>query len=219
MKTWENTLFSEIKNKEYFKNLLRFVAFEREKHVIYPGEEVVFRAFELTPINQVKVVIVGQDPYSNPNQATGLAFSLPVGTELTPSLRNIFEEISREFNVTMRPDGDLNYLAKQGVLLLNAILTVRVHEPLSHDNNEYRLLFEDILKTLNSLDQPIVFLLWGTRARKLKTHLTNKNHLVLEANHPSPLSANRGGWFGNNHFIQTNQFLKQHNLSPIEWKN
>ncbi len=212
--------FEEISNKYYFKSLNNFLENEYKKKTIYPPKENIFYAFDLTPLNEVKVVILGQDPYPNPNQAMGLAFSVPDGVTLPPSLRNIFKEIENEFNeLRFSSSGDLTYLAKQGVLLLNPILTVEAHKPLSHKIKEYDYLFKDIMNLLNNLNQPIVFMLWGNNAKKYEKLLTNENHLVLKTSHPSPLSANQGGWFDSGVFLKCNQFLKSKGVEPIDWLN
>lgn len=216
--TWKD-FFESIKNKGYAISLHSFLGDEYAKFVCYPPKEKMFNAFKLTPLSEVRVVIIGQDPYHEPNQAMGLAFSVPNGIMLPPSLLNIYKEISNEYQSEIPTSGDLTYLATQGVLLLNASLTVRKGKPLSHDIPEYKSFLEDVLLLLDKIDRPIVFLLWGANARKLKVFVTNKKHLVLEAVHPSPLSANRGGWFGNNHFKKTNEFLKANNSKEISWVN
>lgn len=203
----------------YFVNLQKILTHEYDEHTIYPSRENIYKAFELTPLDKIKVVLVGQDPYFKKDQAMGLSFSVPSHVKIPPSLRNIFKEIESEYGITMKKDGNLEYLARQGVLLLNTILTVRENEPLSHNIKEYHFLNKDIFKLLNSLDQPIVFILWGGYAKKLLRYLNNPLHLVLLANHPSPLSANRGGFFGCNHFQLVNEYLIKHNSSPINWDN
>lgn len=215
--TWKD-YFESIKEKEYFKSILAFIDEEYSKFTCYPPKDLIFNAFNRCELKDVKVVFFGQDPYHEPNQAMGLCFSVPEEVTIPPSLKNIYKELENEYgNVFDKTNGDLTYLANQGCLMLNSILTVREHLPLSHNIKEYNLFFKEVLSLLNSLDQPIVFMLWGGSARKLKKYLTNPNHLILEANHPSPLSANRGGWFGNNHFITANKFLKQNGLKEIEW--
>lgn len=219
MNTWKE-FFIEIKNKDYSVNLHKFLEKEYKEHICYPPRKLLFNAFDYTDLKDVKVVIVGQDPYHEEGQAMGMSFSVPDGISVPPSLINIYKEIEKEYGYKMNySNGDLTYLANQGVLLLNAILSVRAHLPLSHDIKEYKLFLSDVLSTLNKQDRPIVFLLWGGSARKLKSELNNPNHLILESVHPSPLSANRGGWFGNNHFKITNEFLKKNNLKEINWNN
>ena len=216
--SWD-LFFKEIASKDYAKSLKTFLDEEYSKHIVYPPRPLVFNAFNLTKPEDIKVVIIGQDPYHEPNQAMGLSFSVPSSTRLPPSLVNIFKEIESDLGVKMKNDGDLTYLAKQGVLLLNAYLTVRQSEALSHRRSEYDMFIDDVLTYINQLPQPIVFLLWGGFAKKYIKKITNPNHLILTSVHPSPLSANRGGWFGNRHFSKTNTFLMSHNLSPIVWAN
>ena len=215
--TWKD-VFDEIKSKEYSKELSAFLDDEYSKYVVYPKRENMFAAFKLTPLENVKVVIFGQDPYHEPNQAMGLCFSVPRETKVPPSLLNIYEEIEREYKTKFNDrSGDLTYLTRQGVLLLNTVLSVREHQPLSHNNNLYKEFTKDIVAALNNLDQPIVFLLWGNNAKQMMKYLDNKNHLILTACHPSPLGAMHGGWFGNNHFIKTNEFLSKNGIKPINW--
>lgn len=218
MKQSWNDVLNVIKNKPYGQVLFDFIDKEYSEHVCYPPKELLFNAFNLTPLDKVKVVIVGQDPYHEPGQAMGLCFSVPDGIKLPPSLKNIVKEIENEYNITMELNsGDLTYLAKQGILMLNAYLSVRAHEAMSHNIKEYFLFFKDILSAIDEIDSPIVFMLWGGPARKLEKYITNPNRLILEANHPSPLSANRGGWFGNNHFIKCNEYLRENGLEEICW--
>lgn len=214
---WED-LFKNIKSHDYSKKLNSFLDEEYKNKVVYPPRDLMFNAFNLTPYENVKVVILGQDPYHEPHQAMGLAFSVPKGVDLPPSLQNIYKEIGNEYRVNiLNKSGDLTYLAKQGVLLLNPILSVVEHKPLSHKCVEYDEFFKDVMAFLNRNSNPIVFMLWGNNAKQYKKYINNQNHLILESVHPSPLSANRGGWFGNNHFIKANIFLKEHGLKEIEW--
>jgi uracil-DNA glycosylase len=218
-KTW-NAFFKDIQNKDYSKSLHNFLDEEYRNFTCYPPRDLLFNAFRLTPLEDVKVVIIGQDPYHEPGQAMGLSFSVPKGIKVPPSLINIYKEISDEFNVDMDySNGDLTYLSKQGVLMLNSVLSVRAHDPLSHNIKEYKLFFQDVLDTLENQFRPMVYLLWGGPARSLKKFLHNPSHLILECNHPSPLSANRGGWFGNNHFKKVNEYLKSNGLTEINWCN
>ena len=215
--TWQE-VFNEIRSKDYAIKLNAFLDEEYAKYRIFPTREKMFNAFKLTPLENVKVVIFGQDPYHEEGQAMGLSFSVPENIKVPPSLVNIYKEIELEYKLPFKcKTGDLTYLATQGVLLLNTILTVREHMPLSHNIKEYNLFMQDIISVLNSLDQPIVFLLWGGNAKSLSKYLTNKNHLILTATHPSPLGANHGGWFGCNHFIKTNEFLVKNGVKPINW--
>ena len=219
METW-NDFFKEIKTKDYSLRLNEFLNEEYQKNICYPPRDLMFNAFNHTKLKEVKVVIVGQDPYHEPHQAMGMSFSVPKDVPPPPSLINIYKEIEKEYGYKMDySNGDLTYLADQGVLLLNAILSVRAHQPLSHNIEEYKLFLSDVLNLLNSLDQPIVFMLWGGSARKLKASLNNPKHLILESVHPSPLSANRGGWFNNNHFKLCNEYLIKNGVKEINWKN
>lgn len=218
-KTWSE-FFKEIQNEEFCETLNKFLNKEYQDHTCYPPRELLFNAFKLTPLDKVKVVIVGQDPYHEPGQAMGLSFSVPKGIKVPPSLVNIYKEIAQEYQCQMNmSSGDLTYLAKQGVLLLNSILSVRAHEAMSHNTNEYREFLAKVLEVLDHQHHPIVFLLWGGPARKLKAYLHNPTHLILECIHPSPLAANHGGWFGNNHFKKANEYLSSHGLSKINWSN
>ena len=218
IKTW-NEFFKIIQEKDYSKSLHKFLDLEYGSYTCYPPRKLMFNAFKLTPLSDVKVVIIGQDPYHEPGQAMGLSFSVPVGVEVPPSLINIYKEIQNEYHYSMdMKNGDLTYLAKQGVLLLNSVLSVRAHQALSHNIKEYEEFFNDVLDVLDSQTQPMVFMLWGASARKFKKYLHNPSHLILESVHPSPLAANRGGWFGNNHFIDANKYLIENNQTPIEWK-
>lgn len=220
IKTTWNEFFKEIQGEDFCERLNTFLNHEYRDYTCYPPRELLFNAFKLTPLSQVKVVIIGQDPYHEPGQAMGLSFSVPDGVKVPPSLINIYKEIANEFDCKMNfNSGNLTYLANQGVLLLNSILSVRAHQALSHNIEEYRMFLAKVLEVLDKQNHPIVFLLWGGPARKLKTYLHNPNHLILECVHPSPLAANHGGWFGNNHFIKTNEFLKKHGISPINWSN
>lgn len=218
-KTW-NEFFKKLQNEEFCLKLNDFLNKEYRDYTCYPPRELLFNAFRLTPLDKVKVVIVGQDPYHEPGQAMGLSFSVPEGIKVPPSLVNIYKEIAQEYNAKMDfSSGDLTYLAKQGVLLLNSILSVRAHQAMSHNTEEYKMFLSRVLEVLDKQTTPIVFLLWGGPARKLKGYLHNPSHLILECIHPSPLAANHGGWFGNNHFTEANRYLREHGLSEINWLN
>ena len=218
-KTW-NEFFKKLQNEEFCLKLNEFLNKEYRDYTCYPPRELLFNAFRLTPLDKVKVVIVGQDPYHEPGQAMGLSFSVPEGIKVPPSLVNIYKEIAQEYNAKMNfSSGDLTYLAKQGVLLLNSILSVRAHQAMSHNTEEYKQFLASVLEVLDKQTTPIVFLLWGGPARKLKGYLHNPSHLILECIHPSPLAANHGGWFGNNHFTEANRYLREHGLSEISWLN
>ena len=213
--TWEQ-FFKEENKKEYFKELIKKVKKEYEENIVYPPFDLMFNAYKLTPFNNVKVIIIGQDPYHNPHQAMGLAFSVPEDVKIPPSLVNIYKEISREYNVTLNQNGDLTYLAKQGVFLLNSLLSVRENEPMSHKDFGYDTLIKNTIIALDKDDTPKVFILWGGNAKKSMKYIKNPNHLVLTSSHPSPLSA-YNGFFGNDHFIKTNEFLKSNDREIINW--
>ena len=218
-KSWSD-FFKKIQGEPYCESLNKFLNNEYQEHTCYPPRELLFNAFKLTPLDKVKVVIVGQDPYHEPGQAMGLSFSVPKGIKVPPSLINIYKEISQEYNCQMNySSGDLTYLAKQGVLLLNSILSVRAHQAMSHNIEEYKLFLSSVLNELDHQDHPIAFLLWGGPARKLKGYLHNPSHLILECIHPSPLAAIHGGWFGNNHFKKANEYLEKNGCVPIKWSN
>ena len=218
-KTW-NEFFKKLQNEDFCLKLNDFLNKEYRDYTCYPPRELLFNAFRLTPLDKVKVVIIGQDPYHEPEQAMGLSFSVPKGVRVPPSLVNIYKEIAQEYNYKMDfSSGDLTYLANQGVLLLNSILSVRAHQAMSHNTEEYKMFLASVLEVLDKQTTPMVFLLWGGPARKLKGYLHNPSHLILECIHPSPLAANHGGWFGNNHFRKANEYLKEHGTSEINWLN
>ena len=213
-----NAFFNQEKNKPYWKELEAFWDKEYKTHVIYPARENIFHAFDLTPLENLKVVIFGQDPYHEPGQAMGLAFSVPDNIKTPPSLLNIYREIEDEYNtVIFDKSGDLTYLTEQGVLLINTILTVREHEPMSHNNKLYKEFLIDLVEFLNSIDDHIVFLLWGNNAKKITKLLNNPKHLIIETAHPSPLGANQGGWFGSGQFKKANEFLAKYGKKEINW--
>ncbi|EOS59309.1 uracil-DNA glycosylase [Firmicutes bacterium M10-2] len=211
-----NELLERESQKPYMKELKKILVSEYNTQTIYPPKSQIFSALELTPPSHVKVVILGQDPYHGPGQAHGLAFSVNPTVQTPPSLKNIYKELEAEYNTVIDRSGDLRDWAKQGVLLLNPILTVREHQPLSHQKIGWQLFTNEILRTLNDLKQPIVFILWGAKAREAKKFLTNPNHLILESAHPSPLSVSRG-FFGSNCFKKANDYLIAHHETPIEW--
>lgn len=212
---WHSFIKSES-DKEYFKFLVDKLDEEYNNYTVYPKKEDILNAYWLTEPSKVKVVILGQDPYHEPNQANGLAFSVSEGVKIPPSLRNIYKEIENDIGKVNSKNGDLTYWAKQGVFLLNTVLTVRDGEANSHKDIGWEVFTDNTIKYLNDIDFPKVFILWGNNARKKKKLITNKNHLILESAHPSPLSANRG-FFGNNHFSKTNEFLSNNKLDIIEW--
>lgn len=214
------TFFNKVQAEPYSKTLHDFLKDEYASCVVYPPRDLVLNAFNLTSPEDIRAVIIGQDPYHNPGQAMGLSFSVPKGTPVPPSLINIYKEIENDLGCKMDfSNGDLTCWVKQGVLLLNAYLTVRENAPLSHARKEYDCFIADAMRYLDTLDQPIVFLLWGGFAKKFIPFVKNKNHFVLTSVHPSPLSANRGGWFGKHQFSKANEILASHGATPIDWSN
>lgn len=208
--------FIEIEsNKDYYKKLKEFVISEYEKYTCFPPYKNIFHALTITPLDKVKVVILGQDPYHEVDQAHGLAFSV-LCKKLPPSLVNIYKEMASDLNVTVNQDGNLDYLAAQGVLLLNTSLTVREHMANSHSNKGWEIFTDNVIELLNEQDRPIVFILWGRNAISKTKYLNNPKHLVLTSVHPSPLSA-YGGFFGSKPFSKTNDFLVSNNVEPIKW--
>jgi len=212
---WDEILKREFE-AEYFKKLSEFVNKERESKVIYPPDADVYTALKLTPPEQVKTVILGQDPYINPGEAHGLAFSVKSGVKLPPSLRNIFKEIAADSGGTVQTDGNLERWAKQGVLLLNTVLTVEAGKSNSHAKQGWEKFTDCIIKYLGERESPLVFILWGKNAQSKESLISYNKHLILKSAHPSPLSAN-AGFFGCGHFSQTNKFLKEHNIEPVNW--
>lgn len=186
--------------------------------VIYPPNHLIFNALNTTPLDRVKVVIIGQDPYHGPNQAHGLSFSVQKGVALPPSLRNIFHELHNDLGVKIPKHGDLTHWAEQGVLLLNAVLTVEAAQPTSHQKRGWEEFTDHVIDVLNEQREHIVFILWGAYAQRKGQRIDQNKHLVLKAAHPSPLSANRGGFFGCKVFSKTNNYLKQHGIEPIDWQ-
>lgn len=218
MASWYD-FFNELEQKEYYKDLKVFLKKEYSTYTCYPRQQDMFLAFRLTTLQSLKVVIIGQDPYHEEGQAMGLAFSVPYGIKVPPSLVNIYKEIELEYNCKINKDnGDLTYLAHQGVLLLNAYLSVRKGEPLSHKCKGYESFLKDAVEYIDKNTNYVVFMLWGGFAKKIKKYIKNPTHLILEANHPSPLSANRGGWFGCNHFKLANEYLAKNNINQIDWR-
>ena len=213
---WDNILKEEFK-KEYFLNLIEFIKKEYKEKTIYPKQNEVFNAFRYTDFNDVKVVILGQDPYHGPNQAEGLSFSVSNEVLKPPSLQNIFKELENDLGIQFPKHNSLKPWAKEGVLLLNAVLTVEEHKPTSHKDKGWETFTDDIIKILNDKEQPIVFILWGSYARSKKKLITNKHHLIIESAHPSPLSA-YNGFFGSKPFSKTNEFLRKNNIKEINWR-
>ena len=213
---WDSVLADEFK-KDYFLEIKDFVDSEYESKTVYPPYEEIFNAFRLTPLSEVKVVILGQDPYHEPGQAHGLAFSTPEGRPIPRSLKNIFKEINEEYDYPVPESGCLESWAKQGVFLLNTVLTVEKGNANSHSKCGWQTFTDNVIKILDGQAQPIVFLLWGKQAEKKKELINNPNHLVLVTSHPSPFSARRG-FFGSNHFKLANEFLKENKKEEIDWK-
>ncbi len=214
--TWHDVL-AEEKQQPYFINTLNTVAAERQSgQTIYPPQKDVFNAFRYTELSDVKVVILGQDPYHGPGQAHGLCFSVCDGVRLPPSLRNIFKEIQLDTGAPIPITGNLSRWATQGVLLLNATLTVRAHLAGSHQKKGWETFTDQVIRTVSEQHQHVVFLLWGAYAQQKAALIDGNKHLILQSVHPSPLSASRG-FFGNHHFSKTNQYLQQHGKSPIVW--
>jgi uracil-DNA glycosylase len=211
-------ILQSIVDTDYFDNLLISVVKEYENNVCYPDKHQIFNAFKLCCFSKVKVVIIGQDPYHGVNEANGLAFSVNDGVKIPPSLRNIFKEINTDLDQTMMPtSGSLNYWAKQGVLLLNSTLTVQQNLPNSHKNLDWQKFTDAVIEQVSQQKSNVVFMLWGNFAIQKLKFINSEKHLILQSGHPSPLSANQGKWFGNKHFSQANEFLKQKNIIPIEW--
>ena len=214
---WLPALNEEF-HKEYYKNLFEFVKREYSTHVVYPPSDDIFNALHLTPLKDVKVLILGQDPYHEPGQAHGLSFSvLPGKADTPPSLQNIYKELNDDLGCFVPNNGYLKKWADQGVLLLNTVLTVRAHQANSHKGKGWENFTDAIIRAVNEQDRPIVYMLWGKPAQMKKSMLNNPNHLILEAPHPSPLSAYRG-FFGCKHFSQCNEFLKKNGIAPIDWQ-
>ena len=217
MKNWNELICQESKKPYYSESLIPFIEQEYASSEVYPEKENIFRAFELTPLQDVKAVILGQDPYHEPGQAHGLAFSVTEGITIPPSLRNICEEIHTEYGYGIPKSGNLESWARQGVLLLNTVLTVRAHEANSHAGHGWETFTDAVLKELNRQDHPIVFMLWGGNAQKKASLIDNPAHLVLKTSHPSPLSVYRG-FRGCGHFRMCNAFLSANGLGTIDWR-
>ena len=213
---WKEALSDEFE-KDYFKELIEFVKAEYSTNQCFPPGNRIFAAFDHTPFHKVKVVILGQDPYHGPGQANGLCFSVNDGISKPPSLINIFREILSDTNTQLPLSGNLEPWAAQGVLLLNATLTVRAHKAGSHQNKGWEQFTDAVISKLSEERESLVFLLWGGYAKKKGSKIDSKKHLVLTTGHPSPLSANRGYWFGNKHFSKTNEYLIKNGKSPIRW--
>ena len=214
--SWKERLAGEFE-QPYFAQLVGMVRSEYAQHTCYPPGRLIFNAFNLCPFDKVKVVIIGQDPYHEPGQAMGLSFSVPDGVPMPPSLVNIFKEIQGDLGTPVPLSGNLTRWAEQGVLLLNATLTVREHLAGSHQRKGWEIFTDAAIRALNQGREHLVFILWGSYARSKAAYIDRTRHLVLQSTHPSPLSANRGGWFGNRHFSQANAYLQAHGATPIVW--
>lgn len=213
-KKWDKILKEEIE-KEYFSNIISQLKIEYQNNIIYPSKEEIFNAFQLTDYDNIKVVILGQDPYHGEGEAEGLAFSVKSNIKRPPSLRNIFKEIKNDLNID-REENSLKDWASQGVLLLNTILTVQKDTPLSHKKLGWELFTDQVIKKINDKEEPVVFILWGNYAKTKRELITNEIHYIIEGAHPSPFSANRG-FFGTKPFSRTNEFLEKNNIEGIRW--
>ncbi len=214
--SWKSVLSEEFE-KPYFENLINFVKSEYATNVCYPKGSQIFSAFDHCHFDDVKVVIIGQDPYHGPNQANGLCFSVSDGIAFPPSLQNIFREITTDLSKPLPPTGNLERWADQGVLLLNATLTVRQSEAGSHQKKGWETFTDAVIKKVSDEKSNVIFLLWGGFAQKKASLIDGSKHLILNSGHPSPLSANRGFWFGNKHFSKANEYLKSIGKQEINW--
>ena len=213
---WDNILKDEFK-KEYFISLMENIRIEYQNKTVFPKKEEVFNAFRYTPYKNVKVVILGQDPYHGVGEAEGLSFSVPIGIKKPPSLVNIFKELKDDLKIGIPETGSLHNWAKEGVLLLNAVLTVVKDHAASHQGMGWEIFTDNVIKKINEKNTPVVFILWGRCARSKKTLITNPLHFVIESAHPSPLSA-YNGFFGSRPFSKTNNFLINNGIKPINWE-
>ena len=212
---WDNKL-ELIWNSEGFKKFYKIIEKEYNTKTIFPPKDYIFNALKLTPYSNTKVVIVGQDPYHGVGEAHGLSFSVQEGIKIPPSLQNIYKELKDDLNIPIHNKGDLTKWGKEGVLLLNAVLTVEKDKPASHRNMGWELLTDYIIKVLNQKEEPVVFILWGNFAKEKTKYITNPNHYIITSPHPSPFSA-RNGFFGSKPFSKTNNYLKSKNLKEIDW--
>ena len=214
--SWEKHL-QAVFASSLFGQLTDFVRKEYQTHRCFPPGKYIFEAFNRCPMDKVKVVILGQDPYHGPGQAHGLAFSVPEGVAHPPSLINIFKEIEADLGIPYPKSGNLNRLADQGVFLLNATLSVRAHQAGSHQKKGWETFTDAVIQALSTQKEPIVFMLWGGYAKKKSKFIDTSKHLILSSGHPSPLSANKGYWFGNKHFSQCNTYLTAKAIKPVAW--
>ena len=213
--SWKVQLQPEFE-QDYFRDLVNFVRSEYASNTVYPPGNQIFRAFDLSPFDTTKVIILGQDPYHEPGQAHGLCFSVDKGVPFPPSLQNIYKEIRDDIGTVVSSQGDLSDWAKQGVLLLNATLTVRAHQAGSHQNKGWERFTDAVIHRLAEQREHLVFILWGAYAQRKGAFIDKNKHLVLQSPHPSPLSAHRG-FFGNRHFSTANRYLQEHGIEPIIW--
>ena len=214
--SWDEILKDEYQ-KDYFKNIAMFINKEYREKTIFPPKSNILRAFKLTDYNNVKVVILGQDPYHGINEANGLAFSVSKGVRLPPSLQNIYKELYNDLGITVSTNGDLEKWAREGVLLLNSVFTVEKDKPASHKNIGWEQFSDEVIKKVNEKNTPVVFILWGNFAKSKAKYITNPIHLVITSPHPSPFSA-YSGFFGSKPFSRTNEFLRKNNIKEIDWK-
>ena len=214
--SWKKVLEKEFQT-DYFNNISLKTREEYSKFVCYPPGSKLFRAFDECPFNKLKVVIIGQDPYHGENQANGLCFSVDDGVEKPPSLKNIFKELNTSFTKNERTNSDLSDWSNQGVLLLNSILSVRRKFPGSHRHIGWEEFTENVIKIISKEKMNLVFMLWGNYAKNKEKFIHDNNHLILKSGHPSPLSANKGYWFGNKHFLKCNEFFNEKNIEKIKW--
>ena len=213
--SWKNKLKEEF-DKTYFKSLIEFVKAEYKHNQIFPPAHLIFNAFDKCPLDDVKVIIIGQDPYHNPGQANGLCFSVNDGIKTPPSLTNIYKELQDDLGILIPKSGNLERWSQQGVLLLNATLTVRAHNAGSHQGKGWEKFTDSIINLLSDNYENLIFMLWGNYAQQKGENINTNKHLVLSSPHPSPLSAHRG-FFGNKHFSQANEYLVEHNKKSIDW--
>ncbi len=214
--SWDEILKDEYQ-KDYFKNIAMFINKEYREKTIFPPKSNILRAFKLTDYDNVKVVILGQDPYHGINEANGLAFSVSKGVRLPPSLQNIYKELYNDLGITVSTNGDLEKWAREGVLLLNSVFTVEKDKPASHKNIGWEQFSDEVIKKVNEKTTPVVFILWGNFAKSKAKYITNPIHLVITSPHPSPFSA-YSGFFGSKPFSRTNEFLRKNNIKEIDWK-
>lgn len=215
--SWEKVLQALFETAS-FENLAQFLKKEYAENECYPPGKLIFEAFNACPLEQLKVVIIGQDPYHGPGQAHGLSFSVPEGVSLPPSLINIFKEIENDLGIPIPTSGNLTSWANQGIFLLNATLSVRAHQAGSHQKQGWEAFTDQVIQTISTQKEGVVFMLWGGFAKKKAQLIDASKHLILSSGHPSPLSANRGYWFGNKHFSQCNAYLKTRGIKAIDWR-